>query len=277
MQEERKVYRKWTDEEDEYLINNWGVLEMQTLMKNLDRTFNAINKRAKTHRLGSATKTNYFTRTEIAKMLGVDYYTLDKLGLKFKKRAFRVRKTNIITQENLFKWLKKNPDKYYAKNIPEYALGIEPEWLVKKRKCESNYRLRRRWSEVEDFNLKSLVKAKIPYDQIAIELNRNVNSIRKRIYVLGLVPRKYKTFRWTDKEKERLDYLINETIMSIPEMADEIMRSEGSIKSFIHKNYDLTLGEMRVNKLKSLIKKQEEEKIKQYNIFKEIDEGCKNE
>ena len=277
MQEERKVYRKWTDEEDEYLINNWGVLEMQTLMKNLDRTFNAINKRAKTHKLGSATKTNYFTRTEIAKMLGVDYYTLDKLGLKFKKRAFRVRKTNIITQENLFKWLKKNPDKYYAKNIPEYALGIEPEWLVKKRKCESNYRLRRRWSEVEDFNLKSLVKAKIPYDQIAIELNRNVNSIRKRIYVLGLVPRKYKTFRWTDKEKERLDYLINETIMSIPEMADEIMRSEGSIKSFIHKNYDLTLGEMRVNKLKSLIKKQEEEKIKQYNIFKEIDEGCKNE
>ena len=277
MQEERKVYRKWTDEEDEYLINNWGVLEMQTLMKNLDRTFNAINKRAKTHRLGSATKTNYFTRTEIAKMLGVDYYTLDKLGLKFKKRAFRVRKTNIITQENLFKWLKKNPDKYYAKNIPEYALGIEPEWLVKKRKYESNYRLRRRWSEVEDFNLKSLVKAKIPYDQIAIELNRNVNSIRKRIYVLGLVPRKYKTFRWTDKEKERLDYLINETIMSIPEMADDLMRSEGSIKSFIHKNYDLTLGEMRVNKLKSLIKKQEEEKIKQYNIFKEIDEGCKNE
>lgn len=277
MQEERKVYRKWTDEEDEYLINNWGVLEMQTLMKNLDRTFNAINKRAKTHKLGSATKTNYFTRTEIAKMLGVDYYTLDKLGLKFKKRAFRVRKTNIITQENLFKWLKKNPDKYYAKNIPEYALGIEPEWLVKKRKYESNYRLRRRWSEVEDFNLKSLVKAKIPYDQIAIELNRNVNSIRKRIYVLGLVPRKYKTFRWTDKEKERLDYLINETIMSIPEMADDLMRSEGSIKSFIHKNYDLTLGEMRVNKLKSLIKKQEEEKIKQYNIFKEIDEGCKNE
>lgn len=277
MQEERKVYKKWTDEEDEYLINNWGVLEMQTLMKNLDRTFNAINKRAKTHKLGSATKTNYFTRTEIAKMLGVDYYTLDKLGLKFKKRAFRVRKTNIITQENLFKWLKKNPDKYYAKNIPEYALGIEPEWLVKKRKYESNYRLRRRWSEVEDFNLKSLVKAKIPYDQIAIELNRNVNSIRKRIYVLGLVPRKYKTFRWTCEEKEKLDFLINETIMSIPEMADEIMRSEGSIKSFIHKNYDLPLGEMRVNRLKTLMKKQEEENIKQYNIFKEIDEGCKNE
>ena len=30
-------------------------------------------------------------------------------------------------------------------------------------------------------------------------------------------------------------------------MADEIMRSEGSIKSFIHKNYDLPLGEMRAN------------------------------
>ena len=88
MQEERKVYRKWTDEEDDYLINNWGVLEMQTLMKNLDRTFNAINKRAKTHKLGSATKTNYFTRTEIAKMLGVDYYTLDKLGLKIQKKSF---------------------------------------------------------------------------------------------------------------------------------------------------------------------------------------------
>ena len=57
-------------------------------------------------------------------------------------------------------------------------------------------------------------------------------------------------------------------------MADEIMRSEGSIKSFIHKNYDLPLGEMRVNRLKSLMKKQEEENIKQYNIFKEIDEGC---
>lgn len=35
-------YRKWTKADEQYLIDNWGTLSITTIMKNLDRTRNAI-------------------------------------------------------------------------------------------------------------------------------------------------------------------------------------------------------------------------------------------
>lgn len=45
--EENKLVRNWTDDEDQYLINNYGMIPCKEISENIDRSPTAISKRAK--------------------------------------------------------------------------------------------------------------------------------------------------------------------------------------------------------------------------------------
>lgn len=243
--------KRWTTKEDNILIEQWGIDDIDILQKKLQRTINAIYKRSKVLGLKSPMYENYFTKTNVSKILTIDLKTLNNMDIKFTKKKFKNRTFNVITQDKLLKWLEKNQDKFYAKNIPEYALGIEPNWLIEKRKNENkSYRQYKNWSSKEDYNLKSLYKAGICIEQIALELNRTTNSITKRLYTLRLREPKFKCIPWTIEEDKRLDYLINNTLCNLDEMADDIMRSKLSIKKRISRNYNSCLSKLRVQALK---------------------------
>lgn len=239
--------KHWTEEEDEILIEHWGEFDINYFVRKLNRTKAAIIKRGKVLKLGSPLFQNYFTKNYVAKQLGRDRRTLDSLGIEFFTRTFNNKGHSLITLEDLMYWLKNNPDKYYARNIKEFAFGIEPEFLVEKRRTEATYRFHRKYSKTEDTNIISMFKMDIPIEQIAIELNRPVAGIRSRLYKLGLLKPKCKCVPWSDDEDKRLDYLIFHTDYSLDDIADDIMRSKIAIKTRIQRKHSKGLRALRKN------------------------------
>lgn len=265
----RNFNKKWTEEEDNILIENWGIWDIKTFCKELGRTVSGIRKRGKVLQLGSPMYQNYFTIGYIAKQLGKDRRTLMGYGFKITRKTFKTKKYELVTLENLMKWLKNNQDLYYAKNIPEYAFGIEPKWLVEKRKnenIEKIYRSKRKYTKVEDSNMISMFKMGISLEQIGIELNRKPEGIRKRLYNIGVIKPKCKCVKWSKKEDERLKYLVFETDLSLDDIADDLMRSKIAIKTRLTRKFNTCVTAIRCPDSKTA-KRKKQNIVGQLNIL----------
>lgn len=264
-----KHNKRWSEADDEILKELWDVVNIDTLQKKLQRTKYAIFKRANTLNLKNPIFYNYFSQTQVARILKIDRKTLLNTDIVFIKKKFKNKIFNVITQENLLQWLEKNQDKYYARNIPKYGLGIEPIWLIEKRKNENkNHRQFKRWTTSEIYNLKYMYRTGLPIEKIALELNRTVNSINKRLSLLKIREPKFKCTPWSEKENNRLDYLLKNTLYTLDEIADDIMRSRLSIERKISRNYNSNFTSLRKEILENEISKIHFEN--QYDSFEDI-------
>lgn len=180
--------KRWTQEEVEFLQDNWGVKPIPKIVKKLNRTPTAIECKALSLKLGPTKEANeYITAIEVARMMGIDkkavYKWIAKYGLNAKKKIVsRKKKLHLVTMPDLVKWLKANPDKWDSRKVDLYALGEEQPWLIEKRKLDRDKKCTRYWTTKEVMIAIHMRKTGFTHKKIAERLGRTWQSVANKLY-----------------------------------------------------------------------------------------------
>lgn len=204
----------WTKEEEAFLHENWGVQTLTYIANSLKRKETAIRARAYVLGLGDSKSAGglYYTPPEVAELIGVNtttiYNWIDKKILKARRKKLINKLYYQISGENLIEFLRENTDKWDSRNLKEYALGCEPDWLKEKRKKDRGKKIRNKnWTNEEDAKLINYIEIGYSMEEIAKRLNRTKNAIHARSQRLRkqnrLKPTKIMLY-WTEEEIEMM-------------------------------------------------------------------------
>lgn len=160
--------KKWTQRELDILLDSWGSMTIQQIMKKLPgRNFNAVNIKAKRlHLRQQINGGELLSARYVSALMGVDIHTVTdywvlKCGLKGRrKRVGQKGMKMLIKYSHLLKWLEKNQDKWDSRRVDKYGLGIEYKWLTAKREADALLpkNKNRLWTDVEDERLRNLFR-----------------------------------------------------------------------------------------------------------------------
>lgn len=207
--------RKWSQEELEYLDNNWGTKSIPTIAKGLGRSINAVT--LKRQRLGYKKLLDScieITISQLFKELGIaggyswQIAKLKKKGLNIRHKRIIKNKVAVVNIEDFWKWAEKNKEVINWSRLEPHSLGPEPEWVKSLRAI--NYREKfntQPWKQIEDEKLRYMLQQfKFTYKELSVALNRTEGAIKRRIFDLGLKERpvKNKTKMWTESEIQTL-------------------------------------------------------------------------
>lgn len=207
--------KRWTKEEEDYLLDKGCMLTIKTMAKKLGRTEKAIE--VKMYKIGiSIIKCNFYgmTVSELSRCCGHDRTTINKWfskGLKYTSKQVRfTSKTKFVDGKDFWKFAEKNKELINFNKIKPGTILPEPKWfLEEKKKCSKVIKDSKEWTNDEDKMLISMVNNKVDYSEIAKRLNRSFNSIQMRISVLGIGKLNR---RWTKEEEELLMKMHNSNI-----------------------------------------------------------------
>lgn len=192
--------RNWTPEEIEYLQENLGNVSMSYLVSKLNRTSNAIIVKATRLGLGGATiKTDYLLPNIAGKMIGKDLktikYWIRHKNLSFIEKNIGGNKKRILIEYDVFiKFLKNNPNLWDSRKVEPYALGQEPEWLLKKREEDRKKprNSQQKWNRFDEIEAERMKKEGAPIQIIADKLNRSYASVKRKLYDIRMQKEKIK-------------------------------------------------------------------------------------
>lgn len=190
---------KWSDKDVEFLTDKWGVMEIDSIAKSLNRTYVAVKLKAKRLKLGGFYYNNsvYLTANQVSILLNIDRHTVIRWiknhGLKAKQSKFKVKNVCLISHNNLIDWLKNNQHKWDSKKVELYALGLEEEWLKEKRKKDNANQVKKhyRWTRQEDSMALSMWKLGYTKKQISERVNRTYEAVENRLYRLNWATGEY--------------------------------------------------------------------------------------
>lgn len=244
--------RNWTEKEKQYLEENWGTTSINTIMKNLNRSRNAINVMVQRMGLGAFLENgDYITWNQLQTAIGNG-----KHGNGYKNKSWiENRSFPIHTRrvgDNSFKvvyivefweWAEKNKDLMDFSKFEENTLGKEPDWAKEKRKhdFEKNRKyIKTPWTPAEDARLAHLLgQHKYNYDELSRMIRRTSGAIQRRICDLGIKDRPVKAdnhTKWTEQDYEKLCELIKSGY-GYELMAEEIGRSSKAIRGRVYAMY----------------------------------------
>lgn len=238
--------RSWSIEEENYLIEHWGVDAIEKIAKDMQRSIYSIRVKATRLGLGHMCKANteQLTVADISYYLGVSHEriteTWKNYGLKLKKKKVTKKYSYYcISIEDLMEFLKTHQDLWNANYLELNIFGIEPDWLTAKRRKDAlnppiEYRP---WTNDEIKLATDLLKIGYDYELIAERLHRTPGSVAYKLRSLGYSYRLPKFWKGTEIKylKEHYEDMTNE------EIADHLNRSSKAIES--------KAGELGVSKL----------------------------
>ena len=186
----------WTDAEKQVVFNNWGTLTPSHIAKMIDRSTYAVVAFAKNNNLGMFLENSeYMNKYQITQALGIDSHVIERTwipnyGFKMQKKMIRSNvKHDVISVENLLKYLENHQHLFDTRRMEEYALGTEPEWLRKKRIEDraKPVRLRgKKYTPEEDTKICMYIRAGKTQQQIAELLGTSKASINARVQKLDV-------------------------------------------------------------------------------------------
>lgn len=172
--------RRWTEEEEKFLIEKYCITTMESLCKILQRTENAIEKKA--GRLDLEKHAGYISCRRINPITGIDYKALinNKELIKVKRKC-NTGATAIYVREDIFwTWARKNIEKIDTLKLQNnlvYFINV-PTWfkrLEKRSKTPTEYSL---WTRAEIETLIFLREhCNYTYKEIAKRMDRSVRAI----------------------------------------------------------------------------------------------------
>lgn len=191
--------RRWTAEEETYLMEKWGDTSIKGLAKALGRTETAIIVRAQRLQLGAHLAADHRVSVNQV-MLAVHggkpqgSYTLDiwmRAGFPIKRHKVKNCTFKVIDLNDFWKWAERHKNILNFARMEENALGAEPDWAKEKRRIDIRERfITFPWTPAEDAILKSmLAQYRYTYDDISRELSRSEGAIKRRICDLRLPQR----------------------------------------------------------------------------------------
>lgn len=188
---------EWSQDELDYLREVWGDKTIPQIAKHLGRSINAV--KVKATRLGYVGQTRsgeMMSARKVSELLGVDVhavcdYWIPKCGLKGRPRRLGTSKrtTTIIMFEDLLAWLETHQDLWDSRRLELYALGMEYDWLVEKRKTDSTKPRQKwqKWTDYEDARLIALFKrGDMTHAEIGAELGRPASGAEHRLQRLDV-------------------------------------------------------------------------------------------
>ncbi|MEJ9315109.1 sigma-70 family RNA polymerase sigma factor [Priestia megaterium] len=157
----RETLRRWTKQEDEYLLKGYGSKSLENISRRLQRSIPALESRL--NRLGVygvRAYTGNITVYELAKCLHVDVHTLynwiQNNKVPYKMTRARTRSFIGIDVLAFWKWAEQNKEFLNFSKIPRNTLIPEPDWVNKQRKYDYFNRPKhenKKWTEEEDARL----------------------------------------------------------------------------------------------------------------------------
>ena len=275
--------KKWSKQEEEYLIEKWGTLSVKTIAKNLGRSENAIMVRKGRLGLGAFLESGeYVTWNQLHLALGIGPVDNYKMISWVQNRDFpvhtkRVRENSykVVYLEEWWEWAEKNRDLLDFSKFEEGVLGCEPEWVKAKRRHDIEKKqkyIMTPWTKIEDDRLIRLVqKQQYTYDDLSKMLRRTNGAIQRRLCDLGVKDRPIKAdnhVRWTEESFEQLGELIKAGY-GYDLIAEEIGKSSKACRGRVYQMY-LTENLDKVRQLMGDGKfgdNRPERKLKQWNVM----------
>lgn len=258
--------RKWTKEEEIFLMDSWGVISVNAITKKLDRTETSIKIKARKLGLGSFLESgDYITFAKLKEALGYSNNTyavtswIERRGLPIINKKVGKRSVKAINLDSFWKWAEKNKSFLDFSNFEEFTLGIEPDWVKKKREydIESKNSIKStRWSQKDDEYLVFLLNEyKYTYKDISKRMNRAEEAICRRILELKLMQRPVKADSnrlWTDDEKKLVKKMILEgaNYKNISSQLEN--RGVRAIRGLIYRTYNTESLDKVRNKIKEI-------------------------
>ena len=171
--------RRWTEEEEKFLIEKYSVTTTDSLCKILQRTKSAITKKAE--KLCLDKHAGYISCSRINIATGIDYNALiNNKELTKVKRQFNGVLATYVREDIFWVWARKNIEKIDTKRLEKnlvYFINV-PLWfkrLNKKSKTYKNYKL---WTKAEIETLIFLKEnCNYSYKEIAKRIGRSKDSV----------------------------------------------------------------------------------------------------
>lgn len=254
--------RNWSQEEKDYLQDNWGAVSIKHIATRLQRTIDAVDIKKNRMRLGRFLDNGeYITFNQLFKALNIigGGYTTQS-WIKNKKFPIKYKTVNncrfkVVYLKDFWEWADINRSSIDWSRVEKNILGIEPEWVQRQRKADflRNQRVKTGpWSVAEDQKLKYLLKQfQYTWPEISKILRRTEGAIQRRISDLQIKERPLKAdnhIPWTDEEFDQLAEMIKQSV-SYELMSEALGKSTKAIRS---KAYCVYLTE-NLNKVASMI------------------------
>ncbi|NFI05177.1 hypothetical protein FC959_12290 [Clostridium botulinum] len=230
-------YKRWTEEDLEFLMNNFGRISLQSISENLNRSKIAIQGKA--HRLGLILlETNeQLTAAQLAEAIGADRKTvaawIKNKGLKACKRVIGDKASYWrINIEDFWKFALLNKEIIDFRKFKENSLGKEPSWVKETRmKDYKNIPKNnsKKWTKYQEALLIKYWNDRKTNEEIANLLGRSRTSVRMHaINVLKLKPKQVR-LQWKPIEIEMLLDMLSKGYTH-NKIAEELGRGVSSIR-----------------------------------------------
>ncbi|WP_110114402.1 hypothetical protein [Bacillus sp. CGMCC 1.16541] len=181
--------REWTHEEMEYLKANVGEVRLDTIARNLNRSYNAVIQKLTDLGIGNTREMlGLLTFGELARYLHVDRNIVkswaDHHHLPYISKITRkTKRFYFVSPEDFWKWAAQNKEKVNFSQIESGTILPEPSWFYdeKVKYSSSKKRSYKQWSVKEDRELLLLHSKGWKPTCIAKQLQRSVDSVYKRM------------------------------------------------------------------------------------------------
>lgn len=246
--------KKWTPEEEAYLMDSWGVKAVTTIAAKLQRTVQSVKIRASRLQLGPALMAGeYITFNQLSAAFGnlEDGSCGYKMKSWVEKRGFPVYTKRVVDSSfrvvylnEFWEWAEKNRSFLDFSRMEPLALGKEPPWVAEQRKIDFvSYANQRKdpWTPQEDQRLVHLLKQhKYTWAEISREMRRSAGAIQHRCNDLGLKERPVRESPhnpWSDADLQLMADMIRRGY-SYTMIGDACGgRSEKAVRGVVYQRY----------------------------------------
>ena len=176
--------RRWTKEEENYLVEKWGKMKVSSISKKLNRTEGSIKRKAV--RLNLGVQMQWYSVNEVAYMFGfsrrkviflIETGKISYLRDKTKKKRY------MVDEDSLVKFMKEYQDIWDTRKLTINILKTKPDWFKEKEISDKNICFKRynHWSEYETRALIDRYHRGWTLEAIAGEIGRSKCSVKNKL------------------------------------------------------------------------------------------------
>ncbi len=174
-----KINRAWTEDEVNFLFENWGLISIKGISNKLNRTKCSIKKKAQDLKIGRARDNSIYVKlNDFIKDSGISRNRIYSMHARYKfpliRRKLDKRIYYFIDLDSVLTWMEKNQDKFDGSKVSEDLFVNEPDWLKTKRKRDlkskeniNSRALTKQWNTEDTIKLKDLIEIGHSYEDIA--------------------------------------------------------------------------------------------------------------
>jgi DNA-binding CsgD family transcriptional regulator len=176
--------KRWTKDEENFLVENWGRLKISEISKKINRTNYSVATKA--YRLNLNSQIYHYGATEVSEILGISRKNVKVYIDQNKLKASR-DKTNkkryVITESSIMKFMKEYKDLWDTRKVTICLYTRKPSWYIEKEISDKNRSIKRysRWSITETKILIDRYRRSYTLEEIAKEIGRSKSSIKNKI------------------------------------------------------------------------------------------------